>query len=179
MLVKTLSVQQPYATLICAGVKTVENRSWKTDYRGRLLIHASGSAYAYPDLDCLPENFQKKLIECDAKNNWSKASQEMRNYMNLLGMADEFFHVNEKKKESPTWLKDAVKKYGVFLPSQTIVGEVALFDIITNSKDDFAEPDCFHWILTDPVFYENPIINVLGHLRLWEFDLELDHIEER
>ncbi|MEZ5944898.1 MAG: ASCH domain-containing protein [Planctomycetaceae bacterium] len=39
--VKCLSVQQPYADWIVAGFKRVENRSWSTDYRGPILIHAS------------------------------------------------------------------------------------------------------------------------------------------
>ncbi len=38
---RCLSVRQPWASLIVLGIKKVENRSWTTDYRGRLLIHAS------------------------------------------------------------------------------------------------------------------------------------------
>lgn len=38
---KTLSVQQPWATFIAQGWKPIEVRSWKTDYRGALLIAAS------------------------------------------------------------------------------------------------------------------------------------------
>jgi hypothetical protein len=38
---KTLSVRQPYAWLIVAGFKLIENRTWSTTYRGPLLIHAS------------------------------------------------------------------------------------------------------------------------------------------
>jgi len=38
---KTLSNRQPWAWLIVQGIKTVENRSWATPYRGPLLIHAS------------------------------------------------------------------------------------------------------------------------------------------
>lgn len=38
-----LSVQNPWSDLICRGLKDVENRSWSTDYRGRLYIHSSGS----------------------------------------------------------------------------------------------------------------------------------------
>jgi hypothetical protein len=37
---KALSIQQPWAALIVAGVKPVENRSWRTAHRGPLLIHA-------------------------------------------------------------------------------------------------------------------------------------------
>ena len=35
-----LSVKQPWAALLAAGVKTVEVRTWPTGRRGRLLIHA-------------------------------------------------------------------------------------------------------------------------------------------
>ncbi len=38
---KTLSIQQPWASAIMAGVKRVENRVWSDPYRGPLLIHAS------------------------------------------------------------------------------------------------------------------------------------------
>lgn len=40
---KALSVRQPWAYLIASGEKTIELRSWKTDYRGKLLICASKS----------------------------------------------------------------------------------------------------------------------------------------
>lgn len=38
---KALSVRQPWANLIASGVKTIEIRTWKTKYRGNLLICAS------------------------------------------------------------------------------------------------------------------------------------------
>lgn len=37
---KTISIRQPWASLIVAGVKAIENRSRPTRYRGRVLIHA-------------------------------------------------------------------------------------------------------------------------------------------
>jgi hypothetical protein len=37
---KALSVRQPWAWLIVNGYKDVENRTWSTEYRGPLLIHA-------------------------------------------------------------------------------------------------------------------------------------------
>lgn len=40
-MVKALSVRQPYATLIAAGHKTIETRTWSTRYRGSLLICSS------------------------------------------------------------------------------------------------------------------------------------------
>lgn len=40
---KVLSLKEPYASLIKEKIKTVETRSWKTNYRGELYIHASQS----------------------------------------------------------------------------------------------------------------------------------------
>lgn len=38
---RVLSVRQPWASLLLSGEDWCENRSWKTDYRGPLWIHAS------------------------------------------------------------------------------------------------------------------------------------------
>ncbi len=38
---KILSIRQPWAALIVGGLKDVENRTWSTQYRGPVLIHAS------------------------------------------------------------------------------------------------------------------------------------------
>src|ERR1700751_3370272 len=35
-----LSIRQPWAELILRGEKTIENRSWRTNHRGTLYIHA-------------------------------------------------------------------------------------------------------------------------------------------
>lgn len=44
---KGLSIKQPYAWLICAGYKNVENRAWATKFRGRIYVHAGKK----PDFD--------------------------------------------------------------------------------------------------------------------------------
>ena len=59
---KTLSVQQPWASMICSGIKDVENRTWKAaEVPGRILIHASS----------------KKIT----KNFYSGISEEMESYI--------------------------------------------------------------------------------------------------
>jgi hypothetical protein len=42
--VKALSLRQPWAWLVAAGLKDVENRTRWTNYRGRFYIHASKSS---------------------------------------------------------------------------------------------------------------------------------------
>ena len=40
---KILTIKEPWATLIIKGYKKYEFRSWKTNYRGKVLIHAGKS----------------------------------------------------------------------------------------------------------------------------------------
>ena len=37
---KAITIKQPFASLIAAGIKEYEFRTWKTKYRGDILIHA-------------------------------------------------------------------------------------------------------------------------------------------
>lgn len=37
---KAITIKQPFASLIAAGIKEYEFRTWKTKYRGEILIHA-------------------------------------------------------------------------------------------------------------------------------------------
>lgn len=82
---KALTVKEPWASLIAYGYKEYEFRSWKTNYRGKILIHAGktlkkdvskkfeeynleyskGEIIAIADLtDCIlvDEKFNKELL---------------------------------------------------------------------------------------------------------------------
>lgn len=59
---KVLSVQQPWATLICAGIKDVENRTWKAaKVPGRILIHASSKKVTKNFLNTIPEEMESHI----------------------------------------------------------------------------------------------------------------------
>lgn len=38
---KALTIKQPWARLVARGIKDIENRTWKTNFRGRVYIHAA------------------------------------------------------------------------------------------------------------------------------------------
>ena len=88
---KVLSLTEPYATLIKNGIKTIETRSWKTSYRGKLYIHASSTKMpkrykenyeliSLVDLDNL--NYGNIICSCDL--------------VDCVEMTDEF--INDIKK---------------------------------------------------------------------------------
>ena len=45
MLMKAVTIYQPYASLIACGAKQFETRSWKTNYRGPIAIHAGKESF--------------------------------------------------------------------------------------------------------------------------------------
>ena len=83
---KVLTIKNPWATLIVDGYKKYEFRSWKTNYRGKILIHSSigveknkqekfnlncvdGAIIGEADLvDCIlvDDNFDNELRNTDA-----------------------------------------------------------------------------------------------------------------
>ena len=50
---KAISIRQPWAWLIVNGFKDIENRDWRTSYRGPVLIHAAKGMMRYEYEDCL------------------------------------------------------------------------------------------------------------------------------
>ena len=66
---KTLSIQQPWASLIVAGIKDVENRTWKTPYRGKLLIHASSKKVPKSIYDKLPLEWGNLIFNAEYMGN--------------------------------------------------------------------------------------------------------------
>ena len=71
---KVLSLTEPYATLIKNGIKTIETRSWKTSYRGRLYIHASSTK--------IPKAYRENQALMSLVNN-----KEL-NYGNIICLCD-------------------------------------------------------------------------------------------
>ena len=102
---KVITIRQPWATLIAEGIKRYEFRSWKTNYRGKILIHAGASIdkeemkkfknleYDFPTkriiaeveiIDCLKfnDNLNKKII---SENNIVYGSKKRDGYAWKLG----------------------------------------------------------------------------------------------
>jgi len=59
---KAITIWQPYATLIMLGLKEFETRSWATNYRGPLVIHAAKRWDEARALDC--SRVAELLREC-------------------------------------------------------------------------------------------------------------------
>jgi len=68
---KALCLKQPYASWIAEGKKTIETRTWKTNYRGRFLVVASRGLDLLRELELAVENYPigqalaiAKIVNC-------------------------------------------------------------------------------------------------------------------
>ena len=59
--VRTLTLAQPWATLVAVGAKNIETRSWSTTYTGPLAIHAAKRIPADAQAACDLESFRQAL----------------------------------------------------------------------------------------------------------------------
>ena len=72
---KAITIKQPWASLIATGLKDIVNRSWKTNYRGRVLVHAAAS----PVKEGLAALNNKQLFDLMQRENWETEFENLPN----------------------------------------------------------------------------------------------------
>jgi hypothetical protein len=115
---KVIVVRQPWAWLIVNGFKDIENRSWRTRYRGRLLIQASAS---------LPPKREFEEIRQFARERGAKLPQEFETggIVGMVQLEDCVTSSRSKWFEGPFGWVLAKPKRLLFIP---LKGQLGLFD---------------------------------------------------
>lgn len=148
---KAISIKQPWAYLICANMKPIENRTWPLPekYKGeRIFIHASKSQYKNP-WDVLSNDQNKLLMQ----------RQEV-----ITGAALEYGAIIGSVR-----FIDCVVNHPSIWAEKSEVGQ----DEMTN---EWFKP-IYNWVVDDPVLFEKPILNVKGKLSFWDCSEYLDRKE--
>ena len=87
---KAVSIKEPFASLISRGIKSIETRSWKTNYRGKILIHSSLTKQE------VRENI-KHLVDFELIRGYILCEAEL---VDCIYMTEEF--IEKLKKENNT-----------------------------------------------------------------------------
>lgn len=148
---KAITILQPFATLIASGEKHFETRSWKTDYRGPLLIHA-GKGTQYMSL-CDDEPFYSVL----EKYGYNK---------NNLPLGKIIAKVNLKNCSQIT--TPGILDIKVVLKNKCKTE-------ITGNELEFGDyrSGRYAWKLEDVEILKDPI-PIKGQQRLWNYDFKED-----
>ena len=84
---KVITLKQPWATLVAEGIKKYEFRTWKTNYRGKVLIHA-GAGIDKQELEKLEQDYFIFSTKKYEDNKYSEA--DLLLYMELI--KQHFYH---------------------------------------------------------------------------------------
>ena len=89
---KVISIKEPFATLIKDKVKIYETRSWKTNYRGEIYIHASLSLSKSERVESA-----NKYLKSEIKPGFILCKCEL---VDCIPMTDEFIkNINKETSE--------------------------------------------------------------------------------
>lgn len=91
---RVLSIREPFASLIASGDKKIETRSFKTNYRGELFIHASGKKI---DKSIVDNTFINNMIK-DRKMQFGKIICRVK-LVDCVYMDQEFINSIKNTKE--------------------------------------------------------------------------------
>ncbi len=127
-----LSLRQPWAALLALGRKTVEVRSWSTDRRGLVLIHASRQVDDRPEawagLNGLDQ--ERKLAELQGGIIGAAELVGCRAYSSRSSFArDRRLHLNHPAWFQPPRLFGFVFENARVLPFRALPGWVKFFRV--------------------------------------------------
>ena len=145
---KAITIKQPWASLIVDGVKDIENRTWATNYRGLVLVHAGSAKQNAFSKILTPQ----QIYEADGKLNYKQSFDSL-------------------------------------FPKGAIIGTVNIVDCVINHPSIWAEKTqvlpvgkeyvacpkgvrpIYNWVLSNPIRFDEPILNVKGKLSFWNYNL--------
>lgn len=139
---KALSIKQPWASLIAHGIKDIENRNWKTNFRGTVLIHAASKQVS--NIPSIFTDEQWKDMGEDARvamvlNSWNNSA--------IIGKVD---------------IVDCVINHPSIWAEKSIPQHSGFFDVSRNKP-------IYNWVLENPVLFPEPILGVRGKLSFWDY----------
>jgi len=124
IILKCLSISQPFADLIISGKKIIELRKWNTNFRGEFLIHAPIKIRTE---DCKRLKINQKLVT-GAIIGKAELYNVKKYNSNKEIKADQKFHLASKNFHDRTFgfmLKNA-KSFRISIPYK---GQLGFFDV--------------------------------------------------
>ena len=119
---KVLTIKQPWAAIVIEGYKKYEFRSWKTNYRGKILIHAGLSLEKDMEERFKEYNLNYKcgyiigeaeLVDCILVDE--KFNEELKEINSLV-------YAKSNHVEKYAWKLENIKKYDKPIPCKGKLG---------------------------------------------------------
>lgn len=163
----TISVKQPGAYLLCAGIKGIENRTWilPEKYKGKMvLIHASGKPMTWQHTLAYIQSLDnsKEILDLFIKNNFNGEWLRSLHVSAIIGSIV---------------FSDCVINHPSIWAEKTEVdctNPIKCGSWNTDSCQDGCinhyglKKPIYSWVASDPILFDNPI-PAKGKLGFWDF----------
>lgn len=144
---KVITVKQPWAYLLCAGIKDIENRTWK-----------------------LPEKYKNKwvLIHASADRKLNLMYLTSYQYIDFLEKID-----IKTFKPVDQWSYSAI--IGAVKYSDCIIKHPSIWAERVDDLDVLMRgfKQIYNWVVSEAVLFDKPILNVKGKLSFWDYPAEM------
>jgi len=142
---KAISIKNPWAYLICSGIKNIENRTWSTKFKGRFLIHASRKL-CNPEFTEEQERQIKRLMPIN--DVWRGNIQSA-----IIGSVE---------------IVDCALNHKSMWAEHVVAGIMNIDD-----SGELKIKPIYNWVLKNPIMFEKPIYNVKGKLSFWDYNEQI------
>lgn len=126
---KAISIKQPWANLILKNMKNIEIRSWKSNYRGGLLIHSSKKVdkiaqKRFENIECEPKGKIIGICNLIDVKQYKSLKSFIHDYNCHLNTIDQYtincfgFLFAEPKKIKPLVVKGKLGIFNINLSKQ-------------------------------------------------------------
>lgn len=156
---KAITIKQPWASLIVEGVKDIENRTWATKFRGRVLIHASAKPVNMRNPNNVFTSQQWDTLTIDKK-------------VQLMSNGTSYLPLSNSSIIGSVEIVDCVINHSSVWAERTdgvLVGNKFFTKEDTNT--------IYNWILANPIMFPVPI-PAKGRLSFWDYSNILAEPEE-
>lgn len=116
---RVLSIQNPWASLILAGHKDIETRTWSTNYRGPLYIHFTPDKSHNPNLI-----YQHKIFRVPSLDTGYIHGVAMLTHIKHYQTGGQFF--DDRERHRCNWHPDKLPIYGWILKDARLLEEPIL-----------------------------------------------------
>ena len=159
---KTISVKQPWAYLLAASIKNIENRTWKLPekYKGeRVLIHASARPKSWEQFTNYIENLDPENLELQRIIRDNSYSKSWLNSLETSAIIGSVRFVDCVINHPSIWAEKTER--------------FAINESWPNGRPESAgkKGDIYNWVATDAVLFDKPILNVKGKLSFWDYPM--------
>ena len=167
---KAITIKQPWASLIVEGIKDIENRTWKTNFRGRVLIHAGMARQRSMQLLLTTEQLIEKGKRLDMYKTDFDVSFPKGVIIGSVEIVDcvinhpSIWAEKSKLNECPDCKRKITKLKSDFHCCLDC-GRILIYRV-------HSQKPIYNWVLANPIKFDKPI-PCKGKLSFWEYSGEL------